>query len=195
MRHMSHISTHCDPTRHSTYYKKIINGENSDSGMVPTSNKPLPVSVLTYILSVSPYSLTCVGVGGFFKVGATFNHVGGSFNLFMATTGSVWIIPSFSNLGLCAVCWAHFMCHHKLWPSQHQWATPALFSIALEALLVENITRELLSLSLDLFLKNLLFQVTFLIFFFIAVFSPYFLMVGLLLQCMALFQARELVMV
>ena len=25
--------------------------------------------------------------------------------------------PIFSNLGLCAVCWAHFMCHHKLWPA------------------------------------------------------------------------------
>ena len=24
--------------------------------------------------------------------------------------------PIFSNLGLCAVCWAHFMCHHELWP-------------------------------------------------------------------------------
>ena len=33
--------------------------------------------------------------GGFSKVVATFNHVGGSFNLFMATTGDDWIIPSF----------------------------------------------------------------------------------------------------
>ena len=23
----------------------------------------------------------------------------------------------FSNLGLCAACWAHFMCHHELWPT------------------------------------------------------------------------------
>ena len=23
--------------------------------------------------------------------------------------------PIFSNLGLCAACWAYFMCHHKLW--------------------------------------------------------------------------------
>ena len=36
-----------------------------------------------------------VEVGGFSKVVATFSHVGGSFNLFMATTGDVWIIPSF----------------------------------------------------------------------------------------------------
>ena len=25
--------------------------------------------------------------------------------------------PIFSNLGLCAACWAIFMCHHKLWPT------------------------------------------------------------------------------
>ena len=36
-----------------------------------------------------------VGVGNFSKVVATFNHVGGSFNLLMAITGDGWIIPSF----------------------------------------------------------------------------------------------------
>ena len=35
------------------------------------------------------------GGGGGSEVVATFNHVGGSFNLFMATTGDVWIIPFF----------------------------------------------------------------------------------------------------
>ena len=25
--------------------------------------------------------------------------------------------PSFSNLGLCAACWALFMCLHELWPT------------------------------------------------------------------------------
>ena len=29
------------------------------------------------------------------KVVTIFNHVGGSFNVFMATTGDVWTIPSF----------------------------------------------------------------------------------------------------
>ena len=48
---------------------------------------------------------------------ATFNHVGGSFNLSMAATGDVWNNLIFSNLGLCAACWAHFMCHHELWPT------------------------------------------------------------------------------
>ena len=42
------------------------------------------------------HSLTHVGGDGeFSKVVATFNHVGGSFDLFMATTGNVWKIPSF----------------------------------------------------------------------------------------------------
>ena len=36
-----------------------------------------------------------VGVGSFSKLVATFNHVGGSFNLLMAITGDGWIIPSF----------------------------------------------------------------------------------------------------
>ena len=49
-----------------------------------------------------------VGAGGFSNVMATLNHVGGSFNLFMATT---------LNLGFCAVCWAHFVFHYKLWPT------------------------------------------------------------------------------
>ena len=25
--------------------------------------------------------------------------------------------PIFSNLGLCAACWAPFMCYHELWPT------------------------------------------------------------------------------
>ena len=62
-------------------------------------------------------------------------------------------------------------------------------------MLEENITRELLSLSLDLFFQILLFQdqVIFLNFFSVAIFSPYFLLVGLLLQYVTLFQSRELV--
>ena len=46
----------------------------------------------------------------------------------------------------------------------------------------ENITRKLLSLSLGLFFRILLFQVPFCISFSVAVFSLYFLLVGLLLQ-------------
>ena len=48
---------------------------------------------------------------------------------------------------------------------QNQWVIHSLFSIALEALLQENITRKLLSLSLDLLFKILLFKATFLVLF------------------------------
>ena len=78
----------------------------------------------------------------------------------------------FSNLRLGAACWAHFVCHHELWqtPVGH----PFSFLNSSWGLTGENITRKLLSLSVDLFLKILLFPVTFLIFFSIAIFRPYF---------------------
>ena len=51
------------------------------------------------------------------------------------------------------------------------------------------VNRELLSLSLGLFFTTLLVQVAFLIFFSILIFSPYFVMGGLFLQDVALFQS------
>ena len=62
----------------------------------------------------------------------------------MASTGDVWVIPSFQIWGY---------------------------------------------VSLDLFLKILLFQATFFTFFSIAIFSPYFLQIGLSLQYVAQFQS------
>ena len=141
-----------------------------------------------YIHSWTPlFECWWVGVGGFSKVVATFKHVGGSFYLFMATMEGVWIIPSFPIWG-CVLHAEHISCVITNC-GQHQWAIPSLVLIVLEALLEENIIRKLLSLSLDLFFKILLFQVTFLIFFCIAIFSPYFLWVDLLLQYVALFQS------
>ena len=131
------------------------------------------------------------GVGGFSKVVATFNHVDGSFNIFMVTTRGVWIIPSFLIWGY--VLYVEHISYVITNCGQHQWAIPSLFSIAL-SLLEENVNRKLLSLSLDLF-KILLFQVSFLIFFSIAVIPPYFIHVDLLLQYVALFQSRELLKV
>ena len=131
-----------------------------------------------------------VGIGGFAKVVANFNHVCGSFTLFMAPTGDVWIIPSF-QIWDYVLNIEHFSCVITNC-GQHQWVIPSL-SIAFLALLEEINTRKLLSLSLDLFLKLLLFQVASLIFFSIAILSPYFLLVGLLLQSVALFQSKELV--
>ena len=109
-----------------------------------------------------------------------------SFNLSMAATGDVWIIPSFRIWGYVLHV-EHISCVITNC-GQLQWVIPSLFSIALLALLEKNITRKLLSLSLDLFFKILLFQVIFLIFFSTAIFSPYFLQVCLLLQYVALFQ-------
>ena len=113
--------------------------------------------------------------------------ISNSINLSMASTGDVWIIPSFRIWGYVLHV-EHISCVITNC-GQLQWAIPSLFSIALEALLEKNITRKLLSLSVDLFFKILLFQVTFLISFSTAIFSPYFLQVGLLLQHVALFQS------
>ena len=126
------------------------------------------------------------GGGGFSKVGATLNHVGKSY-LFMATTGDVWIIPSFWIWDYVLHV-EHFSCVITNC-GQHQWVIPSPLSIAFYTLLEENITRKLLSLSLDLFFKILLFQVAFLIFFSSAIFSPYFLLVVLLLRSVALFRS------
>ena len=122
----------------------------------------ISIYMLIYLVWIS------MGVGGFSKVAATFNHVGGSFNIFMAPTGGIWIIPSFRIWGIVLHV-EHISCDITNC-DRHQWAIPSLFSIALEAFLGENMTRKLLSLSLDLLFKILLFQVAFLIFFFIAVF-------------------------
>ena len=64
--------------------------------------------------------------------------------------------------------------------------------IALQALQAKNNTREILSLSLDMFFKILLFKVAFILYFSITI-SSHFLLVGLLLQYVTLFQSRELV--
>ena len=69
-----------------------------------------------------------VGVGGFSEVVATFNHVGGSFNLFMATSGDVWIIPSF-RIWDYVLRVGHISCVITNC-GQHQWVIPSL-SIAL----------------------------------------------------------------
>ena len=118
-----------------------------------------------------------VGVGGFSKVVATFSHVGRSFNLFMATTRGIWLIPSFRILGY--VLYVEHMSCIITNCSHHQWPIPSLFSIGLKVLLEENITIKLLSLSLELFFKILLFQVfTFVIFVYINIFShTYFMLV------------------
>ena len=78
--------------------------------------------------SLFPFSLLWVGFGGFSKVVATFNHMGRSFNLFMATTGDVWIIPSFRVWGYVHV--EHISCVITNC-AQHQWVILSPLSIAL----------------------------------------------------------------
>ena len=40
-------------------------------------------------------------------------------------TRDIWIIPFiFLNLDLCAACWAHYMCHYKLWPTSASHTVP-----------------------------------------------------------------------
>ena len=60
---------------------------------------------------------------------ATFNHVGGSFNLLMAASGDGWIIPSFRIWGYVLHV-EHISCVITNC-GQHQWAIPSLFSKAL----------------------------------------------------------------
>ena len=121
------------------------------------------------------------GVWGFSQVVATFNHVGRSFNLYMATTRDVSIIPSFRICNFYVLHVEHISCVITNC-GRHQWVIPSPLLIALLALLEENTTRKLLYLSSwDLFFKILLFQVAFLIFSSVAILPSYFLLVSLLL--------------
>ena len=115
-----------------------------------------------------------VALCGFLWVVATFNHVGGSFNLFMATTGDVWISHLF-EFGI--ICCTLSTFHVSSW-------------------IMANWRKTLPENTIPIFrlvLHNFDIPGCFLIFFSIAIFSPYFLLVGLLLQSVALFQSRKLV--
>ena len=90
--------------------------------------------------------------------------------------------PIFSNLGLYAACWAHFMCHHELWPISVSHPFSSLNSSL--GLTGGNYYQKITSLSLDLFFKTLLFHAAFLLFFSVAIFYPYSLLV---LRYVALF--------
>ena len=67
-----------------------------------------------------------VRVGGFSKVVATLNHVGGFFNLFIATTGGVWIIPSFLIRGYVLYVERTLSVITNF--GQHQWSISFLIS-------------------------------------------------------------------
>ena len=86
---------------------KIGSGKDS---LLPDDTKPSLEPMLTYYSSVG-------GDWEFSKVVATFSRVGGSLKSFYGHHRGCLNNPIISNLGLCAVCWAHFMCHYELWPT------------------------------------------------------------------------------
>ena len=95
--------------------------------------------------------------------------------------------PIFWNLGSCAACWAQFMYHHKYWPTSV--SHPFSFLNSSLGLTGGKITWKLLFISLGLFFKISHFQARFFILVSIAIFYPDFILVGLLLQYVALFQS------
>ena len=124
-------------------------------------------------------------VVGFSKVLATFNHVGGSPNHLMATTGCVWIIPSFRISGYvlyvehssCVItnCDQHLKSSWGLTGGKHyQKMTIASFRFVLQKFIIPGYFPYIL---------------------FYSCLFPYFLLVGSLLQYVALFQSSELVKV
>ena len=104
------------------FQTRLLNGwqQSCQPNKSHVRKSTVQIEAQCWILIIHAFILyTCmwVGVGGFSNLVTTFNHVGGSFNLFVATTGDVRLIPTFSNFGLYAACWANFMCHHELWPT------------------------------------------------------------------------------
>ena len=108
------------------------------------------------------------GLGGFSRVVATFNHVGRSFDLFYGHHWACLNNPTFSNLGLCAVCWAHFICHHELWPTSV--GHPFSFLNSFWGLTGGKHHQKITLAIFRFVLQNLLFPVTFLYSFY----TPYF---------------------
>ena len=102
-----------------TYFRwpTLQKGFRDNNSIVPVCNRAIyrfNGTTIIYLLCPS-----CVGVGGFSKVAATHNHVGETFNLFMVTTGDVWIIQSFQ-------IWDYVLHVEHIWCvitncGQHQW--------------------------------------------------------------------------
>ena len=94
--------------------------------------------------------------------------------------------PIFSNFGLCAACWAHFMYHHELWPTSV--GHPFSFLNSFWGLTGEKHYQKITIHIFKLVLQNFAIPSYFPYILFYGYLSPYFLRVGLLLQYMALFQ-------
>ena len=95
------------------------------------------------------------GLGVNLWVVATFNHVGGYFNIFMCNHQGCLNNPILFNWGLCAACWVHFIYHRELWPTSV--GIPSHFSIILQVLLEKRLPENIPPLSLEFASKILLF--------------------------------------
>ena len=115
--------------------------------------------------------------------------MGGSFNLYIHHRGCL-NNTIFSNSGLCAACWAHFMCPHELWPTSVSHPFSSLNgSLGLTGgKYYQKITIPIIRF----ILQNFVFPGCFsYILFYRSIFSLQFPF-GFL-QCVALFQSMELI--
>ena len=116
-------------------------------------------------------------VRGFSDVVATFNHSGRSFNLFYGNHWGCLNNPIFFNLGLCDACWAHFMCHHKLWPT---WVshTFSFLNSSVDFAGGKQYQKIVIPIYSDSFFKILLFQAVFLLYSLVSLLSLLILSFG-----------------
>ena len=78
--------------------------------------------------------------------------------------------PLFLILGLCAACWAHFMCHHELWPMSVSHTFSFLNSSCWRKTLLENYCAYLYSCSSKFCYSRLLSLYSFLLLSFLPTF-------------------------
>ena len=90
----------------------------------------------------------------------------------------------FSNLGLGAACWKHSMCHHKLWPTS---VSHSFSSLNSSLGLTGGKHYQKISI-FRLVLQNFAHPGCFPN---VAIFSPYFHLVGLVLQYVGVFQSEK----
>ena len=143
---------------------------------------------VTHLGHVSTYGVW-MGVVDFSKVVTTFNYVSGFFNIFMATTGDVWITPSFRIWGYVLHVEQHVS--SRIVANISEWSllfSQWLFGPCWRKQLPENYYPYFRQV-----IPNFAFQGFIPCILFYPYIATYYLLVGLLLQYMTLFQSRELV--
>ena len=133
---------------------------------------------LNKLLIKQPSCWLWAGVGGFSKVVATFNHVVGSFNLFMAATGDVWITSSF-RIWDYVLHVEHLSCVITNC-GQHQWVIPSPLNSSLGLTggkHYQKITIPILDLFLKIYHSRVPSLYSFLLLSFLLTFSGWFVIV------------------